>query len=114
MNRRELLKFSLLSPLLSLFKNEGLSKTDICNEALRRIGRQDPTPIITMEDMASISETTGTSGGDDAYYREHWVYEKDYEIKALIDPTSIWAKEMAKETQEIMDDAIIKCFRCGQ
>ena len=97
MNRRELLKFSLLAPIAGLFK----SKPAIGS---RRSGIEYIGPC----------ETTGTLGGDDAYYREHWVYEKDYEIKALIDPTSIWAKEMAKETQEIMDDAIIKCFRRGQ
>ena len=55
MNRREILKFSLLAPIAGLFKSrksgastgltgkKGLSKTDICNEALN-----------------CISETTGT------------------------------------------------------
>ena len=55
MNRRELLKFSLLAPIAGLFKKKepeglkvaqlkGLSQTDICNEAL-----------------TCISETTGVS-----------------------------------------------------
>ena len=62
MHRREILKFSLLSPLLGLFKSRksgastGLtkipatfsgimpvSKTDICNEALEQIGSTTAT-----------------------------------------------------------------------
>ena len=56
MNRRTILKSILLGPFL--FKSRtGLTKTDICNEALSR-----------------ISETTGTSGEGPYYFKlpEEW------------------------------------------
>ena len=78
MNRRELLKFSLLAPIAGLFKSrksgastgltgkKGLSKTDICNEAL-----------------TCISETTGTSSQGPSYYLLFDPTSEDVIIKSL-------------------------------
>ena len=78
MNRRELLKFSLLAPLAGLFKKkepEGLKVAQL------------------LECKKEIAETTGTSSDTETFeyqfntprwhlIRNQWVYEKDYEIKA--------------------------------
>ena len=123
MNRRELLKFSLLSPLLGLVKKKepeglkvkqlleckkGLSKTDICNEALER-----------------ISETTGTSSEgrfftlklkgkflEDSPEVRQWLDEKERELNReyLLDPLRHWAKECSKEYNRANDEVIIKAI----
>ena len=48
------------SPLAQMYR--AINTNDICNEALSHIGRHDPTPVPTMEDMIS-----GTSN-DASYY----------------------------------------------
>ena len=94
MIRRSFLKLIAASPFLGLFKSRksgastGLtkipvtfsgimpvSKTDICNEALRQLGRHDPTPIITMEDMTSATSSEGPVFWTDGNSERHFPLE---------------------------------------
>ena len=82
--RRSFLQMLLASPLLGLLKGKAKS------------------PV--------LSETTGTSGGWNTFWTDGNT-ERHFANDRLIDPTSHWAKEMAKEAERIKDETIIKAMK---
>ncbi len=116
MNRRELLKFTLLAPLVGLFKSRksGASTGLTKNKAMRRC----PGLEYPVETSGTSSDTTLThwvilSGNNFNDEPELYTLEDGEPIeatKALFDPNSHWAKAMAKEGNKIVDDVIIKPF----
>ena len=92
MNRRELLKFSLLSPLL------GLLKKKVKPEVQMSCGDMSDDSMFTYDKPPyhlQVTATTGTSGeGPVVYYDGTWFY----------------GKEMVKAHNRAMDEAIIKAI----
>ena len=98
MNRRELLKLSLLSPLAGLLKKKEPKK----NIQEYPLGTRRENGDIYAKWGKPLTPTTGTSGGE--------VYFESFDHDRLIDPTSHWAKEELKNVRNWVDEAIIKAM----
>jgi hypothetical protein len=103
MNRRELLKFSLLSPLLGLFKSRksGASTglTSKCQGA--KMSRE----------LKAIHETYSTSSEGQycvRVYRADGMCIASYDSVDYFDPNSKWAKECTESCKQEIDNVILK------
>lgn len=92
MNRREILKFSLLSPLLVLFKSRKSGASTGLTEIPVTFSGIMPVTTSTIRRCPGLKypvETTGTSSeGPISYYDGVWIH--------LHDPNSKYVKELPK------------------